>query len=344
MFFKRANSRTPAWVLFLFRWRFNTALVAVSASAEALGCEAEHPSLESQSFEKLAQDELVIADLAARSSLSTQEAALRAREIAFLAKINLEKNEALQPDQGRLDDAQILASLDHLRRKRAIELWLTHHFEARHTQHDIERTIIEQNLAEPNVRNRIIHPKLHFICQLIVEPRPEHPVDVLNDLKWQERAQTWIAPTERILQANLEELQQESDCQMFFALVKLQGAVHPDQTMQSRPEQIVLEIDRSDLWVPQFIAAVSPQSTPGIVSPFFTKFGLHLVHVRQVLAANLQDGSMPAQALEEARRTAIAEAILPAWRRSKFGDILARLRQETPIRTSPDLSHLAAQP
>ena len=228
-----------------------------------------------------------------------------------------------------------------------VRLWLREHFEAEHGPQDIPATLVEQNLADPKLADRLFHPQLRIVCQLLIVPaergedgraaRPPAGDDELPTDEWQAAAREAFAPLAARSRRLTAEILASDRCSLLGTLLSASqrefataaGALRVRYERFAYAPQTVTGFD------PTWLAQVDALEQPGVVGPFATRFGLHLVFVAAVEPARLPEGSLPPDELAAAREQALRAEMLTDWRADRLQATLAELRERYPVRLAP---------
>ncbi len=230
-----------------------------------------------------------------------------------------------------------------LRRAALARLTLEAEFEAKHGPEDIEDAIVDATLNDEARRSRHFHPKLHFVCQVIVRVPPKDdsgapPEAPTDDPQWQRDAEAFGRSFARALDQRREDLAGERNCDLITKLYALAPRQSEDGRFELHFETGAYEVARKDLWVPEFVEALEQIETPGVVPPFHTKYGWHIAFVPRILEAkDVGDPADPA-AQRKARAEALRVELLDGWRaETAFPRYLQLLRDTHVVRLAAGL-------
>lgn len=313
------------------------------------GCPAEpSPPEPLTSIDGQVLDRAVVRMLEQRDGLSEADATTRAIETLRLAAAA----RAQQVERGQ-EPGLAPHREEHLRRTALARLWLRERFEATHGVDDIPAD--EPTLARARNSPRMVHPELYKVCQILVTPpkptaeegddetddgdTPSERDTVIDtrDPQWRAAAQAALAPVLERVQRGVPVGDIEA-CPLIGQHVSL--------SPEGSDPNVVLSFERAggfDLdacaetaedgscttpsFAPEWTAAVRGLATvPGLSSPFFTRFGLHVVYVHERLPARLAD--------DPATEVALREAIVDGWRAQKLGEALSAMEQKRAVRVA----------
>jgi hypothetical protein len=282
----------------------------------------------------LVLDARVVEHVAARDGLSPAQAHARAIDTLRLVAAGRE-----QHAQGRADPGPVLAPrrAEHLRRAARARLWLTERFEPEHGPAAIPDD--DPRLVRARQDPRLVHPELHVACQVVVEPPTEvtelaAKAAITSDPAWREAATRTLAPILARIDRNVPVGDAEA-CALMDREVQLSGESGDPRLHVSRPRVGGFDLDacgKTDdagacvqpRFDPEWTAVVRALPAPGRSTPFFTRFGLHLVQLQERL---------PAQpAGDPATEAIVRAAVLDAWRSDALGRRLDELQRERTVR------------
>jgi hypothetical protein len=276
----------------------------------------------------LVLDAAVIDWLAARDGSTSEQARTRAVDTLRLVAAGRQRHA-----EQRADPGPVLAPrrAEHLRRAALARLWLVERFEPEHRPQDIPDD--EPRLVEARADPRLVHPELHVVCQVVVEPPPDvteptAKAAITTDPAWREAARRALAPVLARIERNVPVDDAEA-CRSIEREVELSGAGDDPRLVVSFPRPGGFDLDAclvpregeggtcaEPRFDPEWTAAVRSLPAPGRSAPFFTRFGLHVTQLEARLPAR------PAADPETER--ALREAVHDAWR----ADALARRLDE----------------
>ena len=194
-------------------------------------------------------------------------------------------------------------------------LWLDRVFEP---THGLDSMPAEAFAKE---RETVEHPKLAAACQLIAMPRGlegEARAEVANSPEFQARATPLLEDFTLALEPLRAEGVAVDDCLIF---VSLAGAFanthleHPD--VNFKVERSVYPVCTRGSLVDAWVDSMCGLETPGLVPPFVSPFGVHLVHVQKIVPAT---SGTPESYDRKAR-----EAALDRWRTEELREEIDRL-------------------
>nr|MCH9685995.1 hypothetical protein [Deltaproteobacteria bacterium] len=235
----------------------------------------------------------------------------------------------------------------HLRRAARARLWLTERFEPEHRPQDIPDD--DPRLLRARASKSLVHPKLWTTCQVLVLPPapppppgqpPGTPVSAnpddprAKDPAWQQAAREALAPLQARIERNVPADDPEA-CTLISREVTLSGQPDDpqlritfeglggfdlDACAEAGPDGQCIEPQFDPTWT----ATVRNAADPGSPPPFFTRFGLHLVHVHEILPQQL--------AGEPATEEAVRAAVHEAWRTEALSNELDRMGKTAGLR------------
>lgn len=270
-------------------------------------------------------DQSVIDMLTARHDISEQEA----REMAVF-RLRLARAAEKRTAEANASTDEDVASIDperaELLRKTALaRLTLEQDFEAKHGPEAIPENLVEANME----RSIDFHPKVHFVCQVLVVPNEEPPegqalVFAPEDEAWWEGAQGFLGPLYERMERYVPDPGAEPDCKRFLSITRALPKLSPDEAYSFRGEGAVFETCARDRLDPGFVDALCEVDDPGWYGPFRTAYGLHYAAVLRV-----EDEFLPEPA---ARRSYLRDSMLDAWRAQKYPEYIEVLRNERTVR------------
>jgi hypothetical protein len=294
----------------------------------------------------LTLDRRVVEAIAAREGISAAEAeALALDQLRYVAarRAELDARETPPEHPDDLDPAR----RTQLERAAMVRLWLAHTFEPSHEADDIPQRVVDQNLADPSLTLRLFHPELWFICQVLIVPaqqgedgRAVLPPDREQDpaaAQWFADANLAFAP----IAARIAGLAAEIDGDRCEILGKVVGASEreletPSGAMRLRFERFVFETHAKGL-DPGWLATVTETRARGVVAPFPTQFGVHLVVVDEIKPSDLAGGSLPAKQLAAAREAKLRAEFVEPWRADQLQMLLLQARDRRVVRRAMGL-------
>ncbi|EDM78289.1 hypothetical protein PPSIR1_08921 [Plesiocystis pacifica SIR-1] len=316
----------------------------------------------------LVVDREVVEAIAAREGISEAEAAERALDTLRLVAARRAELDALTTPPEHPDDLDP-ARRGHLERAAMVRLWLEREFEPTHRAEDIPGRTVAANMEDVRVTQRLFHPELWVICQTLIVPgeevagrnapvpgsalgakvanqfaeqgAPERSPDPALEAAWHAKAATIFQPVaDRVLAV---EDQLGDDCELFGKIIggtrrdfqpasdgELGGFRIRFEKFVFAPEEVV-DINA------QWLEAVTAPGKAGLVGPFPTDFGEHLVLVARIDPAQLADGSAPPDELRAAREAKLREEIAASWRMGEFRATLEAIRKRRVVRFAPEL-------
>lgn len=273
-------------------------------------------------------DQAVVDDLARHEDIG--EAAARRRAVLTLQLAAAHEAAVAEGLAAPIDPAR----RRHLVRNAKARLFLEQVYTAEHGPDAVPDNVVARELASP----RHFHPRLHFVCQVIVmapQPPGGDPVLAPEDEQWRARARTELDDLARDMKRYLPDPGAETDCEYFMQLTRFMNG-KPADDLFVRAEFAAMDVCRDDRWDPGFVSALCPREETGWIEPFWTQYGVHLVALVDVKPDN--------QIEESAREAALRDKLVPGWRRAHFGETMSRLRQEHTVRLHPELGVEAPAP
>lgn len=274
--------------------------------------------------------EAVVQYVAERDGLRPEDARARAVETLRLVAAAREARADGEPPAVRPQRAE------HLRRTARARLWLRERFEATHGAADIP----EDHPLLVNARGnpRLVHPELFVVCQVLVEPPDvqdeQAKASITTDPDWRESA----SATMELLLQRIDRYVPPDDpdtCDLIATQVELAGALDdPRLSLRyERPGGFDLDACAEEgddgscvrpQFAPEWTEVVRQLPAPSLSSPFFTRFGLHLVYVSE----RLPDRPAGDPATEEALR----QAVLDPWRAESLDQALQQIGEQRAVR------------
>lgn len=250
-----------------------------------------------------------------------------------------------------------------LERAALSRLWLREIFEPAHEAEDIPEAVVERNLADPRVSQRLFHPDVWLVCQALIVPAErvdgrhvmvpgagESDPDPEAAAAWRAAAREAFTPlVDRVHRLEPDLLAatgddpdaREGDCELLARIVgaseqKLPG---PEGTgdFRVRFERFAFAPSTVTGFDPTWVEAVTKLDGPGLLGPFPTRFGLHLVMLAEIQPALLADGSRPPDELRAARKAKLREEMRDSWRAEQLRETLAEERERRVVRLAPEL-------
>lgn len=223
---------------------------------------------------------------------------------------------------------------EHLLRAARARVWLQEGFESRHRPQDIPDDDPMLQRAMQDIR--VFHPRLHVLCQLVAKPTTEDDLDamleVASDPQWQAAAKAMLEPVARRAERYVPKGDPEA-CQILGRLLRWVETERGD--VQIGYEQGVFDLDacaqkapdgtcEQAQWVPEWTEQVEQATGPGLLPPFQTRFGWHLVYIKEIAEPREADGP---DAHSYAR-----EHVHPKWQAEAFAEYLDALRKEKSVK------------
>lgn len=240
---------------------------------------------------------------------------------------------AAAAERGVDDPALTEARRSHLRRTALARLLLHTEFEPTHRLEDIPPG--DPLLQRARSEQRFVHPTVHHVCQIIAAPpgalEPAELERRTADPTWRALALARVADVRRHVEA-IVMLDDDDACTRMFAKLALErGDGDDDDPVVLRSEGPGgFDLDACSVepgpagscsaprFAPEWVEAVRTGPTPGLRGPFASRFGVHLVLVREILPANLPD--------DEGFEARLRAAVHPTWRAAAAGAWIAALR------------------
>jgi hypothetical protein len=188
---------------------------------------------------------------------------------------------------------------------------------------------------------------LWFVCQALIVAPPASDGSFVKPPSEPEAAQQWRAAADQAFSELVERVQQfqpdllaEGGCALFGRIAGT--SEHSFETdagpMLLRFEQFAFAPSDATSLDGDWVAAVTAHGpTPGVVGPFATQFGLHLVIISNVEPAFLANGSLPDDQLLTAREAHLRGEIERAWQADQLQQTMAEIRDRQVVRLSPEL-------
>jgi hypothetical protein len=153
-----------------------------------------------------------------------------------------------------------------------------------------------------------------------------------SDSQWRERAALLTAPLAQRLERYRDDLAAEEDCELFHRLVR-------DSHLDEEGSELELRLEKFPTLPGQgldqdFVARVTALDEPGLVAPFFTRFGRHFVFVPRILPALLPDEAFPDEELQAKRGEHLRQEMHNDWRGDALRAELDRMRRDRVVRTA----------
>jgi hypothetical protein len=268
-------------------------------------------------------DPVVVAYVAARDGISPEAAR---EQVALTLR--------LVADAGTNDDGELPIAAprrEQLLRSARARLVIDEVFVPTHGPADIPDD--HPRLQRARADKRFTHPVLHATCQLIVappgEPGSTEVATAVADPQWQARAMARMAEVREHIVATMPTGDPQS-CDLLLARLELERAAdEPDLEIRGEGlagfdlDACAVALDAEGRCATPVLAAewvepVRSGPVPGLRGPFATRFGVHLVLVREVLpASGPQDADFD---------TRVREAVHVAWQTETFAAWMASLR------------------
>jgi len=278
-------------------------------------------------------DQSVIEHIAKRDDIDLDAARRRATDTLLLVAGSREQRAALP---GEPTEELPEGRRRHLLRSARARLWLHTYFEPRHGPDQVP----EQAMAP--FRNRVIHPAIHFVCQAVVGPptngalAPTGRAGERDDPEWRARASAFLEPIRERLLKGVPSGHPEA-CRIMGQLMSLETP--ESDGLRLHYEDGGFELDacvdlatdggcNKHLWVEEWSDEVRKADGPGFLEPFFSRFGLHLVYVKDIVPERTAEDPT---AEPELRKLAH-----PRWQAKAFLEYLDRLRRERGVRVAGD--------
>lgn len=261
----------------------------------------------------------VVDAIAAGEDIDRGQAKRRALETWRLARAYLDDHAGVPPPPARRA---------HLRRTALARAWLREDFESTYDAGSVPADAVAQAENDP----RIMHPRVHVVCQAIVTPPKGDgpgPPTAPDDARWRRTAEAIAARFAEHARTYLRQPGTEKNCDYVADLIAHEPQPAIDARwpvgMELRFESGVFEVCRDEQWDPGFVDALCPTDAPGIYGPFWTRYGAHVAVVIEV-----QDDDRPKT--KTARDDKIRAALLDQWRASQYPTYIERLRARYDVR------------
>lgn len=280
-------------------------------------------------------DAAVVERVAARDGVTVDEARARAVDTLRLVAAGRAEHARRGADPG-----PVLAPrrAEHLRRAARARLWLRERFEPEHQPADIpdDDPLLVKARRDP----RLVHPEIHMLCQVVVEPPDVDDVEakaaITADPAWRQAASRALAPVLRRIDRNVPtddaeacrlmqrevELSRAGDDPRLQVVFPRPGGFHLDACVQTDDAGACVQ----PRFAPEWTAVVRAMEVPGRSAPFFSRFGLHVVQVEQHLPAQPEG--------DPATEQAVRAAVLDAWRAQRLDATLDALSRARTVRVA----------
>lgn len=268
----------------------------------------------------VALDAAVVEHVAARDGLSPDDARARAVDTLRLVAAGHEQHDGSRDPAASEGLAPRRA--EHLRRAARARLWLSERFEPEHRPQDIPDD--EPRLVRARQDPRLVHPEIYVACQVVAQPPDVESLDakaaITGVLEWRAAAERALEPVRARIERNVPVGDSEA-CSLIEREVELSGPAEDPRVEVSFERAAGFDLDAcaeqdaagactQPRFDPAWTDRVRALAGVGFSSPFFTRFGLHLVYVEQRL---------PAQpAGDPATEQRVRESVLDAWRAEAF--------------------------
>ncbi len=280
-------------------------------------------------------DAVVVEHLAARDGLEPDQARARAVDTLRLVAAG---RDAQRARDGAAGPVLAPRRAEHQRRAALARLWLTERFEPAHGPGDVPDD--DPRLVRARQDPRLVHPELHVACQVVVQPpaddggTPTDAAAITGDPAWRRAAEQALAPVLARIDRNVPEGDPEA-CRLLEREVELSGP-GDDPRLRVTMERVggfdldaCVQTDAAGTCTqprfdPTWTAVVRALPAPGRSTPFFTRFGLHVVEL---------EARMPAQPEgDPATEAALRRAVLDPWRTEALARALAELGRARTVR------------
>lgn len=291
------------------------ALGGALLGATLFACEASAPPEATLTID--APPPAVLEMIAERDGVTPEEAARTYEAVILLSDSFRARQE--DPARRQREDA---SAWTYQSRAILARLWLKEVFER-----EVDADSVPPEFAA-RFRDEVDHPKLHLACQVIVMPTGPADEAMFARAK-QEDFRAAAAPLAERIAANARGFfapgKSPADCDSFTRIVN--ATVPPSQPLAEglrlKQEQSVFPSCDRDRFVEGWVDAMCPVDAPGVIGPFWTDFGAHVVYVAEVLPTT--EGT-PASYEAAARNAA-----LDAWRTEEFPRALYRVLQRLDV-------------
>jgi hypothetical protein len=281
-------------------------------------------------------DRRVVRELAIAEGIDedlAREQALDRMRLVAARRLELAERET-PPEQP--DDLDPLRR-EHIQRAALVRLWLREVFEPAHAAATIPASTVEHELADANLSRRRFHPELYFVCQVLIVPSETGedgrnvlpPADGEEARRWHEDATLAFAPIAARISALGDELLDDRECALIGRIVN--ASARSFDALSVRFERFAFAPSEVTSFAPEWVEQVGARTEPGVVGPFATRFGVHLVVINAIEPALLADGSLPPDQLAAAREAELRATLLPAWRAQQLEQTLAAKRERNVV-------------
>lgn len=222
---------------------------------------------------------------------------------------------------------------EHLVRGAKARLYLEEKFEPDHRAEDIPAD--HDLMAQAAATSRLVHPRIHWLCQLVAKPtglEGDALFERAKDPEWMAKARARFEPVAERMRRYIPVGDAEA-CSMMKRMLRWETKEADGVTLKIDAQGFVLDacLEKAEdgtcakpQWAPEWTEEVERMQAPGFAEAFQTRFGLHLVYLAEVADAQL---------LEDPGTDALLrEAVLPAWRRGALRDLLAELRHKRAVK------------
>lgn len=282
----------------------------------------------------LVLDASVVEQIATRDGLSETEARQRALSTLRLAAAGRQQHAASGEDPGPVLSER---RATHLRRAARARLWLEERFEPAHGPDQIPAD--DPRLVRARLDPRLVHPEIHSVCQVVVEPPNVDDLDakaeITADPQWQDAARATLVPVLKRIERTVP-LGDPEACRLIGLQVQLSEALTDPRLQLSFPKpggfdlDACIQIRPSDghclqpRFDPQWTAVVRAMETASLSAPLFTRFGLHVVYLHERLPAQPAD--------DPATESVVRASVLDAWRAEQLDLRLQQMSQRRSVR------------
>jgi hypothetical protein len=168
------------------------------------------------------------------------------------------------------------------------------------------------------------------------------PGEAEEQERWRAAANEAFAPFVARARRFEPDLLASEDCSLLSRLVQTSVRALPLQATPGsgselgsavlRFEQFGFAPEAADRLDPEWVEQVQAGGGRGLVGPFASRFGLHLVFIARIEPASLADGSLPPDELAKQRDAYLRERIRDQWRAEQFAIEVQRIREARIVR------------
>jgi hypothetical protein len=277
-------------------------------------------------------DPAVVDMVAKRDGLSQEEAQQYVADTLRMVAAARDARDAAAGEPEPLIDT---ARAKHLRRTALARLWLRTDFEPKHRPEDIPED--DPLLLQARASKANIHPRVYVLCQVVAVPKgKELSTDELVQRAgvpaWREEARRLFDPVAKRLIRYVPEGDHEA-CRLLARLLPKMGPDSADVALQYQSGGFDLEACaeeapdgscRQRRFAEEWTEQVAKAEGPGFLEPFESRFGFHLVYVRQIEDPRALD--------DPQTDTFLRRLVHSKWEAAAFDEYLDRLRKHKSVK------------